>query len=553
MIVEKRRNIVDGIGYMCSKEKVTIATHTSWLNSKISTRDIRTEKMDSDDCWAMLISKKCHGQTMIGIDDYYKSIEEPKAEWSYFSIGIKNYVSYHCHLFKRILISNDLNAPMFQHSQSRCWPEDLYCQLTDQVVIWKPDIIHSCPFFQIRTIELNVTDQIAYGEQFVFQIINQLHQCEMEFLVTSEGLYLTNDIKASKLETSTLDLSMSTHFLLAEMDASTTSILKIIHKQITLLNNQICRLFQQHVSNLQNMEYMELVGLTEKDIVVFNDYSEIVLTECFEVTSIKLILEPKYCYKHIPVQFIINNITIFGFLRNNYLLTLESTVVSCSDTNAVFLPKTNEIIIFNNQSIRIKQSSRKVLDIHYINPHWKDIKFLHAKELIEPINIVKQIQQLTRLEDHDGTFMVLSQLTIPKTEAEIRKNINSTFISHIIHRVLLYSIFTIGSIILLFVVIRKCKKRYQKPKLVQTNMTINNQNESPTETVQIPEEGHSLIEPSPAVETQPSTSNDGNQNVPVTVVMNQDIIETPLVIDVKEISESVNRFNQKLDKFKSHT
>ena len=60
-ILEKRYNLIEGIGYMCTKSKISISTHKTWKNEERSERSVTVEKLSRSDCLAMFISKNCQG------------------------------------------------------------------------------------------------------------------------------------------------------------------------------------------------------------------------------------------------------------------------------------------------------------------------------------------------------------------------------------------------------------------------------------------------------------------------------------------------------------
>ena len=151
-------------------------------------------------------------------------------------------MSYHCHVYKRIIIGTSLTQPLFLNAESRCLAEDLYCQLQETVIIWESDIIHRCPYFFIRSISVTILDTMIIGENLLFQIINKHTACGVDLMSSSEGLFLSHDSRSSKFETSNIELDMKNHFMLAENDFKFESILRIVNIYNNEIKSQVCSL-----------------------------------------------------------------------------------------------------------------------------------------------------------------------------------------------------------------------------------------------------------------------------------------------------------------------
>ena len=420
-ILEKRSNIIDGYGYMCSRAKIIVTTHKTWDNEKKSERSVIMEKLSSSDCLALLISKNCQGQIMTGMDDSYKSIVEPTVEYSYFGAP-RIFTSYHCHVFKRIIIGSALNHPLFQNSLSRCWPTDLFCQLDEEIIIWEKNIIHECPFFRIRTVELKLFGSTAIGENLLFQIIDQFSSCNLNILSTSEGLFLSNDTQALLLEVSNLELDMKNHFILAELDSYSNALLEIINKNFRIQMIRLCELIKYQLLNQENISYSELRDHDDHSVTIYKEDETYKLTNCVKIIEINVNPITKYCYKHIPVTFKINNLTINGFLRNNYLLTIESQEIDCSRNIQISLDRTNKVLTSTNNRINLTQTNKHLSNFNLISLKFQDISHFHNHEIVDQYNLYRQIEKLTRIDDSDGTFHVMPKLKTSQDQIDSLKD-----------------------------------------------------------------------------------------------------------------------------------
>jgi hypothetical protein len=314
---------------MCSKTKITVTTHKNWKNQKLSVRSQTIEKLSRSECLALYISKNCERQLMTGTNNYYKSILEPEVEYSYFGPP-RIFVSYHRHVFKRHIVGSSLTQPLYLNADSRCWPEDLYCQIQENILIWENDIIQKCPFFFIRQIPVTIIGNIIIGDNLLFQITNKQQACDVHIMSTTEGIYISLDLRATQLKTSNIELDMKTHFMLAEIDFRIESILRIFDKLNNKIETQICTIIKDKLMHMENYTFISLNNKNNIDRVLLKDNGELIVTNCVPITTITIATTNKYCYKHIPVSFMYNNNTLNGFLRENNLLTLESQVIDCN-------------------------------------------------------------------------------------------------------------------------------------------------------------------------------------------------------------------------------
>jgi hypothetical protein len=147
---------------------------------------------------------------------------------------------------------------------------------------------------------------------------------------TTEGIYISLDLRETQLKTSNIELDMKTHFMLAEIDFRIESILRIFDKLNNKIETQICTIIKDKLLHMENYTYISLNDENNIDRVLFKDNGELIVTNCVPITTITIATTNKYCYKHIPVSFMYNNNTINGFLRENNLLTLESQVIDCN-------------------------------------------------------------------------------------------------------------------------------------------------------------------------------------------------------------------------------
>ena len=395
---------------------------------------------------------------MVGSNDYFKSIIEPEVEYSYFGPPRK-FVSYHCHVYKRIIIGNSLVQPLFINTESRCWPEDLFCSIQENMIIWEKDIIHSCPFFLIRSINVTIIDSMVLGETLMFQITNKQNSCGLNIMSTTEGLYLTLDPQGTKLETSNIELDMKTHFMLAEVDYKFEALLRIIDNYNNKIENQICNLLKDKLTLLANYTYLTLNDENNVARVIFKDNGELIITTCVDISKISIATSNKFCYKHIPISFVINNTTMNGFLRENNLLTLESQEVNCNSKYIIEIGRNSLILTSENGKIIMTTSGRSTTNMKLSFFSLSHLPNFHNKELLDPYNLVNQVEKLIHIDDIEGTYHLVASDNKRKIDAVERNKIESTYsqnFSFWFHNALLYIFIIVTTTITILIIIHHC-------------------------------------------------------------------------------------------------
>ncbi len=58
----------------------------------------------------------------------------------------------------------------------------------------------------------------------LFQITNKQLACDVHIMSTTEGIYISLDLRETQFKTSNIELDMKTHFMLAEIDFRIESI-----------------------------------------------------------------------------------------------------------------------------------------------------------------------------------------------------------------------------------------------------------------------------------------------------------------------------------------
>lgn len=141
-------------------------------------------------------------------------------------------------------------------------------------------------------------------------------------------------------------------------------------------------------------EFFVIENLDRKEMVIYNNKGELLVSKCVEINQIKLVSNPKECYYDAQINFIYKNITIKGFLTNNGILSRITSRRNCDTIRNIIPPNTNSYIQLINQKAILKQIAFKE-DIKLIPYETiKNIKFIHSKEIIDNFDLLSEVEML---------------------------------------------------------------------------------------------------------------------------------------------------------------
>jgi hypothetical protein len=261
--------------------------------------------------------------------------------------------------------------------------------------------------FLYSTILVTIIGNIIIGDNWLFQITNKQQACDVHIMSTTEGIYISLDLRATQLKTSNIELDMKTHFMLAEIDFRIGSILRIFDKLNNKIETQICTIIKDKLMHMENYTFISLNNKNNIDRVLLKDNGELIVTNCVPITTITIATTNKYCYKHIPVSFMYNNNTLNGFLRENNLLTLESQVIDCNIKSIIELQFENKILSSDNGNKVMVTSRRNTNNLQLSFFCLSHISNMHNKELLDSYNLVNQVETLIRFDDVEGTYHII--------------------------------------------------------------------------------------------------------------------------------------------------
>ena len=70
-------------------------------------------------------------------------------------------------------------------------------------------------------VTMDETNNVIYGNNILLQKVNTTHECGINIIYTTEGVYISNDPAANLMPYATSEITLKTHLILADIDYKT--------------------------------------------------------------------------------------------------------------------------------------------------------------------------------------------------------------------------------------------------------------------------------------------------------------------------------------------
>ena len=394
---------IDGQGFKCLIDKVLVKTYVNFFGVKEVWRTVEPQEVSKEECLAMVISKSYNKQNFTCVNDHCKSLVEPKVDFGWLSERL--FVAYNCHFYKVLIRASSLNNVLFNNAKSSCLAIDESCTTEEGVYIWDTSIIHSCPYFKVKEIILNVSENIATSGNLLFQLTSKSYECEMEIVATTEGLFLVRTTNSSDLVNHNVkgevDLDIDRYLVLAEMDAREFNLYKLLNKFRIQGDAQVCNSLSNALklfAESQN-EYFRFKYGIKKELIIYNSNGILLLPTCIDVESVT-IRNTSDCFRDIPVELYQANKTLRSFLTNDGVLKLSSESRPCSIKTSVYL-KRGDLVTRIGETIRLEKASIQYVQVDELNFSIENLNFMHDSELLTNFDLTAKVAEVNDLGVND--------------------------------------------------------------------------------------------------------------------------------------------------------
>ena len=212
--------------------------------------------------------------------------------------------------------------------------------------------------------------------------------------------------------------------MLADLDAKSYNIFKILSKISDKINLKACQTWQTQLNEFTRWknEFIKIKDSENNNIIIFNDNGILTLPKCEIVKTIEFRVDDE-CRKDVAVRFEIKKIKINGYLSNYNILRTDSNVENCDVNKKIYIE--NMILEKKGRKISIINSTYKKLTFNKINFQPNQILLDHDLELETKFDFVKEIHWL--LNDH-GIELIDNEIQENKQdESEIIKIITQIY------------------------------------------------------------------------------------------------------------------------------
>ena len=320
-------------------------------------------------------------------------------------------------------------------------------------MVWEADIIKECPYSLVKEIPLeNINDILVNDRQNkLFQVTGNLTICnDISTWTTAEGFYLTTDKRAFKLKKDYDEIKVIDGLMLSEMDFQKRNLLSFVTALFKNTNQKLCQLYKSFINLYSKLddEFFTFNDFNGNEAILYSDEGRIFIPQCVEIKEIDVIEETKKCYKDFPVIFQNNNNTIHGFITQEKILKTTSKIIPCKNNfQNIHLKNTKRVLIKKeNKTSIVEDSIYKHIYINLQNLNISKINFVHDEQIINSINIIKKVANISVINEDMGNFHVVDTKdsnNINEIEDLIMniKNEASKFSNLIIDRLILYTCF----------------------------------------------------------------------------------------------------------------
>jgi hypothetical protein len=267
--------------------------------------------------------------------------------------------------------------------ESTCTAEQLHCKLENSIIIWNKNVIIECPIQLVTTINDTISNgyilESKSNNKKVFKITKQVNMCNNILYQTSEGLLISQNISFIS-NTSEYELDIHHKLLLSEYDGHSLE-----------QNEIIFRLCLEKINSLRNLEAgWNRVIVNGVEIIVFKKSSVLFMPTCININNITALTDEKnnMCFNSIPVK---SKYFGKGYLSEKLIITSTSELRNCSENIYVFLPKSKQLLIKNNNKLsleRVETQSFSDSSLKLIERN-----FLHYSELLKTDNLIEEIKK----------------------------------------------------------------------------------------------------------------------------------------------------------------
>ena len=381
-----------------------------------------------EQCMEIIRTKMCHGEPMNCIDgNCYFNIDPI---YTFHWLSWREFKSIHCTVNQQIISGTNLNSTLHTGATSSCKAHDYYCLLGNNVVIWTNEIIHSCPYNYIETIEFSVEKDVYFSDsaRLALRRISITKECGFDMIETAEGLYLSiNDTVKSYIDV-LMDINKIDDLILSEIDYNQYASEFTSYK---ILNQLMCTMFRMQILMHMRMShgFFRILTIYEHELILYNDRGRLLVPTCVKISSFELIVNTELCYEFVPVSFKYNDVLQFAFLNENGILSKTSLERDCKFDKFIRVYNMDYYIELVGKLNKLQHMSNvEISKLHLQKFDMAKLNFHHDVKILEGVDLVSNLKLLNRIEELEHVFYVQDSVVINKEVEPAILNQENVFI-----------------------------------------------------------------------------------------------------------------------------
>ena len=179
-------------------------------------------------------------------------------------------------------------------------------------------------------------------------------------------------------------------------------------------NEKICQIYITFMNMYKKLddEFFTFTDFNGNETVPYRDQGRIFVPNCIQITRIEIIEKTEKCYNDFPALIKINNQTISVFLTDDLILKQTGKLISCVNHNHnIHLPRLRRILTKSGQNSFLEDESKYVhLKFNLQESNMTQLNFKHDEKIINSINLIKQIANVTTIHEPMGAWHILNDL-----------------------------------------------------------------------------------------------------------------------------------------------
>ena len=431
MIFDKVKHQVSGPATECSQETTTWTTEMSFFGLKSKMVSTKINTLNRAECDIMRKTMVCDGKPMSCADG--KCVSNNKPDEDYTWLYTMTFSAINCLVVDRYITADNENDVVFRNS--KCLAKHGECSLAKSIIIWDHKAIHSCPFTKVTEMQaLQRDDEILFSpsSRLAFKIIDydKYEICnDIIFYSTTEGLYITQDVKSNDLPKIEHSVDIS-KLLLAEADIDKYEEMELSRA----IDYDICVSAVNSLKIYSNFDdkYIKLKDFKFNDYIIHASHGNLLIPQCIGIDKItvKNITEND-CFEDLKVNFMNKNKTYIGFVNTDGIIVDNSRKIDCKNIIQVYdLGLDKKFLLRNNLETKLEEKvviKQETISLTSINN--SKINLNHINLLSNGTDLLSEVLSITAIQDTEFLLETFEEPITNKNKkfsyADYMKNITS--------------------------------------------------------------------------------------------------------------------------------